>query len=534
MSLRTASFNATYTFAVEENFTKVDVDTHKVSVAEDPLDYLAVSHGYYSWDFGTINSVYSTLVEEVGGATITNIRMEFNYNLADDGIDIEVLQYNNSDPRLSSAAEVNDISSSISVVLGTADIVTNGKYRVTINLTDTNSFYYDSQVAIAALNNVTLSITRKNNTSAGSFEISGLNLVGGSSEWRVAVSGEPTDPPLLIITYDIDEESHPTLNMKYTTSDPTTIQSTGSNSIGGYWAQNDVFPSASIGASINSTQTTVPIDASFSLPSKIGLASVGPEIFKYTTIDTANHRLAGITRAVVPGIAFPAGFDSFRIAEKVHYLHSDDNDLNKLFDTRPSGSLIQYRCVAISNSDTEDNFSIQDAYVSVVQHPDSDVQVRIGVEHPRYDSRTGITEDATTETSTTVIVDASFTEADGFFNGALIKLLNPTEYVLVSTFSSGVFILQSTVVGLDAGRSFVIMPTPSQTIINDATSPTSNSGRFSGFSEDEEAIPISLVEHGNTMQENDLFYVWIRRVAASNVKSSDNTGAILIFRYRNV
>ena len=173
--------------------------------------------------------------------------------------------------------------------------------------------------------------------------------------------------------------------MKYTTSDPTTVQSTPSNSIGGHVAQNDVFPSASIGGSINSTQVIIPIDASSSLPDRVGLASVGPEIFKYSTIDATNHRLTSITRAVAPPSSFPAGFDSFRIAEKVHYLHDDANNLNKLFNTRPTSSLIQYRCVAIANTDTDDNFSIQDAYISVIQNSSSNAQIRIGVEFPRYD-----------------------------------------------------------------------------------------------------------------------------------------------------
>jgi len=132
-------------------------------------------------------------------------------------------------------------------------------------------------------------------------------------------------------------------------------------------------------------------------------------------------------------------------------------------------------------------------------------------------------------------------EDDNFYNGALLKITDPTgvvSYTVTDSYSSdennGEFIISPPVTGLVAGWSFVIMPAPAQQVSNDAAAPQEILERFVGFSEDVEGIPIKLLDHGTTMQENDLFYVWLKRTLTPNTESEPDTGAVLIFRYRDV
>ncbi len=525
MSVRTASFEATYTTGIATApASKSDDDTFKVTV--EKTSGTDAKRAVYTWDFNIIESTYSSIVTEIGSATVIGLQVSFNHNLSSDGGGLSIVKYGGGDPKVETASAISDAITATE--LGAASITTSEKRSVTIDLDDASNMFYETEVAIGSGNNVTVIIVRDTDfdTSVGSFEVSGRTLVTGA-EWRTVSGGEISDPPLLIVKYETSAESHPVLNMKYTTLDPTTNQNSPSGSIGKYIALNDVFPSSPIGDSISSVQITVPIKSGSSLPSAIGLASVGPEILKYSLIDSTNNQLTSVTRGIAPKASFPAGFDAFRVPENVYYL---DTDL--LFDTRPSGSLVQYRCVAISNTDTGDDFNIKNACIGVLQNSGDNVQIHIGVEFPKFDARTGT---AASGTTTSRLIDTSIVDDDGFFNGALIKFLSPTEYAIVTSYvSPGDFILNKTVTTLITGRSFVIIPGVSQRILNDNTAPTSNAGRFTGFSEDGTGIEISLTEHGTTMQENDLFYVWIRRTLLPNVKSTDDTGAVLIFRFRDV
>ncbi|MHA2279312.1 MAG: hypothetical protein ACXAC5_00265 [Promethearchaeota archaeon] len=531
MSTRIASFFATYTTSIHvgpEN--KDNEEIHRVTIEETGTS----EHiGVYHWDFGYIDDTYSTIVSELDTASIVNMQLSFKYNNNQDGLKLSIMKYGTGDPRIQSATAI--LAQIGSTELATADILSTNVTGITLTLDDEDNLYYESQLNVVAREGITVTLHRHSDLDAsdGSVELSGQNLVGGTSEWRLADPDEPIDPPLLIITYDIPVEAYPRLDMKYTTADPAVSQNTPVNSIGDYVATNDVYPSGDIKESISSTQTAVPIETADSLPTVVGLGSVGPEVFRYTVIDTTNHQLAGVVRGVAPLSAFPAGFDSFKNPERVYYL----NDLNLLFDTRPSSGLIQYRCVAIINSDSGDDFNIQDAVIGIAQDATANVQLRIGIEFPKFDSRTGLAKDGARNTSPTLLVDTDFSDPDGFFDGAAIKFLDPVDYAVVDSYTSdGEFVLDRSVTNPDlaAGRSFVILPAPAQATPNDATTPTTNSGRFTGFKENVEGITIELLEHGTTMQENDLFYVWIRRTLASDVEETNDTGAVLVFRYRDI
>lgn len=528
MASRKASFFATYTTGIiVGSGNKTDEEIFRVTINEvSSSEQLAI----YNWDFTYIDDNFNTIVEEIASGTITKIQISFNYNNNVDAIKLSAFRYSGSDPKLISGTNI--LSGILSTELAEIDILSTNKTGITVTLDDEDSFYYESQLDIAARNGITVSLRRHADvdTSDGSVEVSGQSLVGGSSEWRESSATEPIESPLLIITYDIDTDAHPRLNMKYTTSDPAANQTVPANSIGKYIALNNVFPSGDIAESINSIQTTVPIKTTDGLPTSVGLGSVGPEIFRYSAIDSINHRLASVVRGVAPLASFPAGFDSFRNPEKVYYL----DDLNLLFDTRPASGLTQYRCVAIVNSDSGDDFSIKEAVIGIAQDATANVQLRIGVELPRFDSRTG---SAKSGSASLLLVDTDFSDPDGFFDGAVIKFLSPVDFAIVDSYalSGGQFILDRTISPtLASGRNFVIFPAPAQQLANDATAPTTNSGRFTGFEENAEGLEITLLEHGSTMQENDLFYVWIRRTLLPNVEETNDTGAVLVFRYRNI
>lgn len=542
MSKRIASFFATYTTSVDDGGTKTSEDTFKVIVNEvqsPASEQVAI----YTWDFDTLDNVFGTLITEIAASTIIKLQVGFRYNNNSDTVKLSLFKYGVGDPKVQTGAAIlSDISAT---ELATADIISTNQTGLTIELDDEDNLYYQSLLSIVDRDNISVALKRHSglDTSDGSSELSGRTIVGGTSDWRSISGNEPSGAPLLIITYDAVIEAHPMLNMKFTTSDPTTNQETPSNSLGKYIALNDVVPSSPINESINSTQKTIPIDTGSALPTKVGLASVGPEIFQYSIIDTANHQLTGVMRGIAPG-AFPAGFDSFKNAENIYFLHKDDtNNLHLLFDTRPSSDLFQYRCVAIANTDTGDDFNIKNAVMGIAQNPNTKTQIVIGIELPRWDSITGTTVDGTNNTSSTLLVtDGTILQKDGFYDGALLKITNPSTVAVsytvtdsyVSDGSNGEFIINPAVTGLVAGWNFVIMPAPAQQIPNDATAPSVISGRFGGFSENIEGVSVKLLDHGLTMQENDLFYVWIRRSLTSNTESESDTGAVLIFRYRDV
>lgn len=536
MSKRIASFEATYTTSVEiTGQNKQFEETYRVKVGNN-TDII----GIYNWDFTYIDDNFNAIVDEIGQSTITKIEVMFKYNNNVDGIKMSFLEYEGPDPKFSNG---NTITGALQATeLATTDILSTNKTSLTIEMNDVDFFYYESLLHVANRESVTIGMQRHTDlsTSTGSLEVGGQSLVGGTSEWRDASTVEPVDPPLLIITYNVEIEAHPLLNMKFTTSDPTINQNAPSNSVGKYIALNDVASSSPIGESINSEQTIIPIDSSSALPTKLGLGSVGPEIFRYSIIDTANHQLSSVSRGIAPD-SFPAGFDSFKNAERVYYLHKDaTNDLHLLFDTRPSSDLVQYRCVAIANVDSGDDFNIKQGVIGVIQNLDAKSQIVLGVELPRWDAVTGVAVDGTNNTTSTLLV-TTIVKTDGFYDGALLKITSPlgvVSYTVADSYavngSNGEFIISPSVTGLVAAWNFVIMPAPAQQISNDAIAPKNISGRFNGFSEDKEGISVKLLNHGTTMQENDLFYVWIKRTLTANTESGSDTGAVLIFRYRDI
>lgn len=536
MAVKTASFLSTHTIFFNQPVLTKDIDNYANTISNVYSGSNALTYMIYSWDYSEINSNYSTILDEIENSTILSISVKLWTNLASGFQTLHALDYLGGNPFSQSAATID--TRITSTELGTYNVTNNSQELITVELNDVSSFYDGVLTHITNKTQPTVIVFARDSSltdNNGQMSLGGQLLVDGGAEWRSILEGEVASPPLLLITYETAEESHPELTMKYTTSDPSEEQDDPSNSVGGYLASNEIYPSADLGESISSSQTTIPIDSDSSLPTaSSGLASVGPEVFRYSALSESDHSLISVSRGIAPMSAFPAGFNAYQIAEKVYYLHNNsETNLNYLFNSRPSSGLVQYRCIAISNDFTADNFSIKDISVGLVQNSNADTQIDIGIEIPRFDSHTG-TADASTTTS--VILDSAFSESNGysagFFDGAAIKVLSGINlFAIVETFDDGEFILDRTVTGLASGVNYVIYPAPSQIIINDATDPASNSGLFLGFLEAGGSPEVVFSEHGTTMHPYDCFYVWIKRTLKHNVKGTDDIGAVILVRF---
>lgn len=372
----------------------------------------------------------------------------------------------------------------------------------------------------------------------GQMSVGGLVMAAGiDMAWHEATGVlEPEGPPAIVITIEQNPEDHIEHLLKYTTTDPTTIQSTPSNSIGGHASSNNVYTRAQTDEVVSSTQTTIPISTllTSTLPTETGLAQLGPEIFKFEGIDTTNEQLTNVTRGIAPPFSYPAPVSPF--SEYVHYLVVDN-----LFDRRPSLSLVQYRCVALLHSVTNASQTARNTKVYLVQDPDADVQVDIGIEVPKHDYIGGvlIAADATGSilTSTNSIWELY---SDDFFVGSHI-IVDPDDtigihHAIIESYSvagnTAEFIIDSPLGATYlTGEDFEIHPAPSQIVSNESVAPTENSGRFLGFFQDGGPHEISaggIRRRGGQMINNDVIYLWVKRTLQNSKKEKADTGAVII------
>ncbi len=377
---------------------------------------------------------------------------------------------------------------------------------------------------------------------SGSARLGGLTMSKGiDTAWQESGGITITYPPVLLISVEQTPESNnnsvePIQHvLRYTTSDPTTNQNTAGNSLGNYMSPNNIYTRSQISEPINTKQTTVTIssDSSSSLPSKSGLAQIGPEIFKFTGIDTTNRQLTGITRGVMQ-FSYPAFVRPF--GDYIHYLSIDS-----LFNQRPPSGLTQYRCVAItqiSQAWTSTEQTATSVRLALVKNPTSDVQVDIGIEVPEHDSHYGsissISGNILSSTTTSTRGVSGF--PSGYFDGAFISINNGTHESIIASYdmdgSTAEFILEDAIPsGVIVGHNFVIFPAPAQSISNETVKPSNNSNRFFGFFGDGGSNNPgfgSIREFGDTMRNDDILYIWIKRTFTDNKRSSDDTGAVIV------
>ncbi len=498
-------------------------------------DVTDVRHGAYEFNINTFMSV--NFFEHTLNPVITKIELKYWYHEADTAPSIESLEFVQvlSRPSTGTARDIHDDIGDIhGITYATSSIHGVAKATQTVVLGSSS----DSPACVAFRGAVRLETffavgIRKDQaiSTTGSVQIGGLTLnESEATDWEVAGATEVQNPPVLIVTYELDEITTADLEMRYTTSDPTTSQGTPSNSIGAYTSSNVVYSRAKLGDHVNPAQETIPIADTSSLPSNsAGLIQLGPEIIKYEGIDTSNRQLISLTRGIVPSISFPATVEPF--AEQIHYL-----EINNLFDFNPASGVDQYRCIAIIN--VGESRPVQDVKVFLRQQSTANVRVDIGIEVPEFDTNFGA--QFSTEASDGQIIsdDTNFTTfSTGFFDGAHMSILSSS--AIVESFdvdSSGVatFILDRNVGTVNTGESFRINPAPAQRILNDIHVPVENSGRFLGFFGDGGSNDIgfnNIRENGSDLNQFDLFYIWIKRTLISNIEGQDDTGAVMIIQY---
>lgn len=464
---------------------------------------------------------------------IISVGLEYSYNYADMEYPIENLRFieisNSSDP------PHNLVGSDIFSAISSGGLYTDqhlfGNLR-TENFVDLTDILKDwVQTNIESTDGtytwIAIGLLPADLLGSGTVSVGGMTLAGGlGAPWQETQSGEFSLPPTLVIEYGIDEQSHRTQEMRYTTLDPSTPQSTPANSLGGFVSLNQVYEETQLGDFLGSDETIISIIPTYDLdnvPSS-GLVSIGPEVMKYTSIDKSDHKLLGVARNISPGYSFPSSLEPY--PEYVRFL-----DIDQLFNTNPTDSLVQYRCVAIINTGDP----IYATKVFVRQNSLSTVQMDVGIEIPEFDtisgSHTGIA--GTTIEDNLTFVSTSVTSGKYDGGGIIITSgIYGTTYATIDSFTINAGTATITFeesITIAVGDSYRILPAPSGRIANETVTPTSTN--FLGFLSESGNNQVVLGDHGSEIQQFDLFYLWVRKTYIENADKSDNTGAIIMITF---
>ncbi len=514
-----------------------NVDKFSIRVENSPQLRYAV------YEFDITEAMNLNFFESLFNPVVTKVELEYLFFQADTGLSIESIEFVQLLTRPSTAHIPQDIHEDIrdihAVVYDSAEIHGEAKSKRTVTLGTGSTASACTALRDAAVGQTdrffAVGIRRDQSvTGTGAVQLGGQVLHSGEdTDWEEATGTNLKGPPNLIVTYELDEEPHIELEMRYTTSDPTTAQGTPTNSVGGYASSNAVYSGAKLGDHISPSSSVISIASGSSLPSRTsGLIQIGPEIIKYGGLDASSGQIISLTRGLVPASAFPATVEPF--AEKINYLVVSD-----LFNTNPSVGVDQYRCVAIIN--VSENRPAQSVQVILRQSPGANVQVDIGIEVPKFDTHNGA--QFSTEASDGQIIsdNTNFTTfATSFFDGAHIVIDGGTSAIVESfdVGSTGIatFILDRNVGTVSSGTGFRINPAQSQRTTNDVTAPVTNSNRFLGFFDDGGSNDIgfdNLRENVGDLQQYDLFYVWVKRTLVENIEEADDIGAIIIVEFED-
>ncbi len=511
------------------------------------------SRGYAAYEWLIPSSVNTTFgVDDVHNAEV--VLYYYGASEPDPIEEIEIVELDNA-TALSVIAPTTLWSDIVAAttVFATVAIKNGEKTRLSVPVTGTTTTL---QTATSGGTRFQLAIRRKATgaTERGQALLGGLTLARGVAlPWRVNVSPEIADPPRLVIYMRTDVAQHSVPLMKYTTpADPTVSQSTPSSSVGGYAAPNEITDRTQVGAAISAADLSLTLAPGSTMPTlSAGLVQFGSEIAQYSGVNASTLQLTGLTRIVVPPFAYPAIMEPF--PDNVHYLEVSD-----LFDTTPTDSLIQYRCVAIqmTSDDGSVEWVLNNVSVFVVQNPNADIRIDAGIEVPLFDRRTGTLAAGVSaggnEITASTSGDSRFTVtgfADGFFNGAHL-IIDPSgtaehhivdSYEFSSTTGLATFFLEDNTTAFAISTSFRINPAPAQIISDEITAPVQNSGRFTGFFGDGGSNTVKLIQHlnisnrvGNPVYENDHFYLWIKRTMQRNKKNLDDSGATILLTYNDL
>lgn len=347
----------------------------------------------------------------------------------------------------------------------------------------------------------------------------GLTLAEGEwSAWSTAnlAAAELAAPPRLILTLNHDTTREVDFDMRYTTADPTSDQSTPQNSIGGFFSPNDVFEKTEIASIVKDSSSSLSVYDAVSEDYDSKLVQFGPEVARFSTTDSLT--LNGLTRGVSPGSGYAA--ITFPEAEATFYL-----DTNRLFDNEPKSNA-QYRCVALINNGSP----INNATFSVIANKNPSIEIDIGIEYPLFNLTQATYSGVSGSTSTlTTVTAAILLKDDGYYDGCMI-LTETDDASIVESFSvsdgTATFTLE-TPVTLDNGQWFRIYP-PSSTVSNETVAPSGS--RFLDFIGDGGVSDPSSYRGSTIMETGDFLYLWIRRTLAEKQMAKPSSGAVILIR----
>ncbi len=508
----------------------------------------------FEYEFAS-NNAKETLLGTSSVNAITKVELEFWSIKADDVQPIKEVEFVPlaNQPSMSSAAT---IFSDVNLPTGTDIWLTNSirsttktKHVVTLG-EDSSSGACDWFKSNLPNDWWAVGLRRREYTGAddveGESQIGGVYLNSGTETgWEDRGNGIPA-APRFIVTYQItlDSTNVSQQEMRYTTSDPTSSQLTPENSLGGHASPNEVYVKGQISEFLGSTQTTVSLSDESLIPFSSGLASIGPEVMRFSSIDQSTKKLLGVVRGVSPEASFPSNLHPYR--EYVYFL-----DTSKIFNNRPTSGLEQYRCVAFRHN----GYNIQNVNFYLRQSSNSPVQIDAGLEIPEYSTRIGA---INSSMSATNVMDSKSTEileaarglgtllpsGSDLFEGGYVTLdydevYGSSKLAQIESFDvndaqdTATFILDQQFT-YSTPMNFRIESGPSQTILNDVARPVSNSTRFLGFfDEGGSGNPnyYSNRDGSDLFVTGDVVYLWIKRSLVRNTTKTDDTGAVIYIEF---
>lgn len=508
--------------------TKNSVDSYEATVGYE-VATTTINYAIIKFDLPSTGSGRQVLM---ASNTISEATFYF-YVYSGDTTPIQEIEvvYITDDPATASA---DDLYTAITAADALDSKIINTDNKTLVSVDISNLSVLETKLATTSAH-YTLAIRRKNTLTSddGEVKIGGLTqLRGNDTSWAAATDPLIAEPAYLYMVSSRTIPVNQRFYMKYTTLDPTSEQSTPSNSIGGYIAPSptSVYDEFQILEDISPIQTSFYVT---DLPdSSSGLIQAGLEIMKYEGIDSSNDQITSVTRGISPGTSFAYNpYNDF-----AHYL-----DVDKLFDKKPNSSLVQYRCVAIYLSATA-AITVSNIKVSLIKNEGTHTNIDIGIEVPETDRHEG------TLSANVASGDTTFSSSTGgsfglygfdadYFEGAYVVL--DTDGTAFETFitshsdggSAEDFVVADTLPALSSGDTVRIWPAAGQRISSEDTRPVENSGRFLGFFSEGGIQDITLNERGTDMLDGDLFYIWIRRELSENTEGKPTTGATILVEY---
>lgn len=317
------------------------------------------------------------------------------------------------------------------------------------------------------------------------------------------------------------------INLYLTSLEPNIAQSNYIQSIGGYISTTLVYPSTTLNSTIGLYDTSLTVSDSSSLTG-LSYLSINNEVMKVNTISSNNisiqqRGLFGNNRMHIPG-------------DKIYGIDLSDN----LFNNRYNIKNEQYRCLAVKNETGE---ILNNVEVEVVDNSSNrGSQIEIAIEVPKH----GILGDLNaSDGSKTTLIDSSLVGAytDNFFINSILYFpidpyntsLNVGQERKIISFdsSSGTFVLESSLpFAVEALDAYLIEPAPAKRLVTGIEDEFTTTAYFSSFySSGSNTIDINNREQESKLLDDDIIYIWLKKVIFGGYDEYDNNGFIFRLNY---